>query len=243
MTRYFYRKDGDYVKDEILEKLKEQEQDAYDRKQIAWYEYIEARDRANEAYVVMRAAWVERRKAAETLNREYNLMLAVNSGYRKLVDQHGNKVKIRKYFNQAQRVFNDAKKKHEDLEMEFQRLKAEQRSKKEWFDLAHAEHKQIKELRLQRRDEIKEKQDQENIQLIEEIGALIGASLKLGENAKVKERKDGNGKDVYFGGLEQCDGPGHGHAVVDKDGQIIYLRDAVTGHGKCLIDISDKVKK
>ncbi len=230
------------MNDKILEKLKEQEQDAYDRKQKAWYEYIEARNRANEAYAVMRAAWVERRKAADTLNREYNLMLAVNSGYRKLVDQHGNKVKTRKNFNQAQRVFNDAKKKHEDLEMEFQRLKSDQRSKKELFDLAHAEHKQIKELRLQRRDEVKEKQDHENIQLIEEISALIGASLKLGENVKVKERKDG-GKDIYFGGLEQCDGVGHGHAVVDADGQIIYLRDAGTDYGKVLINEPDEVKK
>lgn len=50
----------------------------------------------------------------------------------------------------------------------------------------------------------------------------------FGQDAKVVPKKDGSGKiDVYFGGLNAAgDGIGHGHATIDANGNVTYLRDA-----------------
>ena len=50
----------------------------------------------------------------------------------------------------------------------------------------------------------------------------------FGQDAKVVPKKDGSGKiDVYFGGLNAAgDGLGHGHATIDVNGNVTYLRDA-----------------
>jgi len=45
--------------------------------------------------------------------------------------------------------------------------------------------------------------------------------------------------EVYFGGLGEADGPGHGHAVVDENGNLRHLRDAGFGDRKDLIIFDD----
>ena len=64
----------------------------------------------------------------------------------------------------------------------------------------------------------------------------------FGQNAKIVSRDDGK-TDVYFGGLAAAgDGLGHGHAVIDENGNVTYLRDAwVADHRDYLInDNADK---
>ena len=41
----------------------------------------------------------------------------------------------------------------------------------------------------------------------------------------------------FFGGLNAAgDGMGHGHAIIDHDGSVTYLRDAWQDHDDYLID-------
>lgn len=67
---------------------------------------------------------------------------------------------------------------------------------------------------------------------------IISNCSIFGEDAKIKPRNDGSGKtDIYFGGSNTAgDGYGHGHAVIDREGNVIYLRDSGRDHEEYLID-------
>ena len=73
---------------------------------------------------------------------------------------------------------------------------------------------------------------------IRKKGGFFEIGTMFGQNAKVRPRDDGSGKvDVYFGGLMGAgDGFAHGHAVIDRNGNVTYLRDAWQDHEDYLID-------
>lgn len=49
---------------------------------------------------------------------------------------------------------------------------------------------------------------------------------------KVYVSKDANGNtNIYFGGMGEPNGPGHGHYVVDRSGKVTYKRDPFDPHG------------
>ena len=66
-----------------------------------------------------------------------------------------------------------------------------------------------------------------------------GGRLRI-ENTKIVFRNDGK-TDVFYGGEYKAgDGEGHGHAVVDDSGVVVYLRDTWQKHGRALIDDAKK---
>ena len=84
--------------------------------------------------------------------------------------------------------------------------------------------------------------DKVNMALVQEKGGLFYLGSIFGQDAKIRPRNDGSGKtDVYFGGLYAAgDGIGHGHAIIDQDGTVTYLRDAWQDHDDYLIDNARK---
>ncbi|MCR5700511.1 MAG: hypothetical protein K6G49_03785 [Candidatus Saccharibacteria bacterium] len=74
--------------------------------------------------------------------------------------------------------------------------------------------------------------------LVHEKGGTSYLGSIFGQDAKIKPRNDGSGKtDIYFGGSNIAgDGYGHGHAVIDREGNVIYLRDSGRDHEEYLID-------
>lgn len=142
--------------------------------------------------------------------------------------------------------FEQAKNRHATLTAEFKRNKSERDRIKTEFDSANAEHKRLKEAFQSKLAEVKAKKaahkqrtvDKINMALVHEKGGAFYLGTIFGENAKIRERKDGSGKtDVYFSGLAGAgDGMGHGHAVIDRNGNIIYLRDAWSDHDNSIVD-------
>ncbi len=97
--------------------------------------------------------------------------------------------------------------------------------------------KKLEEVKSERATKKQQVVDKVNMALIKSNAHYLGTIF--GQDAKIVPKKDGSGKiDVYFGGLNAAgDGLGHGHATIDSDGNVAYLRDAwVTDKHDYLID-------
>lgn len=137
-------------------------------------------------------------------------------------------------FDSAKSAFESAKSRHESAQAEFKRLRAMRDSAKTEFDHLQAQFKQaqatfqrkLEEVRSDRANREQQAVDKVNMALIKSNAHYLGTIF--GQDAKVVPRKEGSGKtDVYFGGLNAAgDGYGHGHATIDRDGNVTYLRDA-----------------
>ena len=149
-------------------------------------------------------------------------------------------------FDYAKSTFESAKAHHESAEAEFKRLKALRDSAKAEFDRLQAQFKQAQAAFNRKLEEVKSAKaatkqqavDKVNMALVNEKRGTFYLGSIFGQDAKIRPRKDGSGKtDVFFGGLHaDGDGYGHGHAVIDRDGNVTYLRDAGQNHDDYLID-------
>ena len=149
-------------------------------------------------------------------------------------------------FDSARSAFASAKARHESAQDEFKRLKSMRDSAKAEFDRLQAQFKQaqtafnrkLEEVKSERATERQRAVDKVNMALVHEKGGAFYLGSIFGQDAKIRPRSDGSGKtDVYFGGLYAAgDGFGHGHAVIDRNGNVTYLRDAWQDHEDYLID-------
>lgn len=153
-------------------------------------------------------------------------------------------------FHRAKEAFERAKSRHESIQAEFKRAKAERDRLKAEFDSLHEEHLRLKEEFQRKLEEVKSERaakkqravDKVNMALVHEKGGAFYLGSIFGQDAKIRPRDDGSGKtDVFFGGLNSAgDGIGHGHAIIDRDGTVAYLRDAWQEHDDYLIDDAKK---
>ena len=149
-------------------------------------------------------------------------------------------------FDSAKSAFESAKARHESAQAEFKRLKAMRDSAKTEFDRLQAQFKQaqaafnhkLEEVKSERTAKKQQAVDKVNMALVHEKGGASYLGSIFGQDAKIKPRNDGSGKtDIYFGGSNIAgDGFGHGHAVIDREGNVIYLRDSGRNHEDYLID-------
>ena len=149
-------------------------------------------------------------------------------------------------FNCARSAFKSAKARHESAQAEFKKLKAMCDSTKAEFDRLQVQFKQaqtafqdkLKEVRSKRATREQRAVDKVNTALIKSNAHYLGSLF--GQNAKIVPHGDGT-THVFFGGLNAAgDGMGHGHAVIDRDGNVTYLRDAWQDHDDYLIDNARK---
>lgn len=133
-------------------------------------------------------------------------------------------------FNYAKSAFESAKARHESAQAKFKRLKAMRDSAKAEFDHLQEQFKQAQAAFQRKLEEMKSRNRQAvkkvNMALVKSNAHYLGTIF--GHDAKVVPKKDGSGKiDVYFGCLNAAeDGLGHGHAIIDANGNVIHLRDA-----------------
>ena len=55
------------------------------------------------------------------------------------------------------------------------------------------------------------------------IAAKAGVPFQYRDNVWISKESDGN-INIYFGGVGKPDGPGHGHYVMDQNGNVTYRR-------------------
>ena len=149
-------------------------------------------------------------------------------------------------FDSAKSAFESAKARHESAQAEFKRLKAQRDSAKAEFDHLQAQFKQAQAAFNRRLEEVKSERASRKQQSVDKVNmALVKSNAHylgtlFGQNAKVVPHGDGT-THVFFGGLNAAgDGMGHGHAVIDRDGNVTYLRDAWQDHDDYLIDDARK---
>lgn len=149
-------------------------------------------------------------------------------------------------FNYAKSAFESAKARHESAQAEFKKLKAMRDSAKAEFDRLQAQFKQVQAAFSCKLEEVKSERAAKKQQSIDKVNmALVKSNAHylgtlFGRNAKVVPHSDGT-THVFFGGLNAAgDGMGHGHAVIDYDGNVTYLRDAWQDHDDYLIDDARK---
>lgn len=149
-------------------------------------------------------------------------------------------------FDQAKSAFESAKARHEAAQAEFKSLKARRDAAKAEFDdlqerfkrAQDAFNRKLEEVKAERASKKQQSVDKVNMALVKSNAHYLGTLF--GQNAKVVPHGDGT-THVFFGGLSAAgDGMGHGHAVIDRDGNVTYLRDAWQDHDDYLIDSSRK---
>ena len=118
-------------------------------------------------------------------------------------------------FNSAKRTFEQAKAEHERAQATFKQAKAE-------FDRASKAFRN-------RLDTVKadgKKRHEKKRSLAEKAG------VPFQYRDKVWTSKGANGNiNLYFGGVGDPNGPGHGHYVLDRTGSVTYKRDPFDPHG------------
>ena len=118
-------------------------------------------------------------------------------------------------FDTAKREFDAAKAAHERTQTGF-------KTAKEAFDKASKT--------FRTRLEIVKSQNKKKIDDKREIAEKAGVPYQYLD--KVWVSKDSNGNtNIYFGGVGDPNGPGHGHYVVDRSGKVTYKRDPYDEHG------------
>lgn len=115
-------------------------------------------------------------------------------------------------FARAQQTFHSARAEHELAEAGFKRAKAELAS------CAKAFKARLDELKSASRKKRKE------------FAAKAGVPLQYQDDVWISTDSDGN-TNIYFGGIDKPDGPGHGHYAMNQNGTVTYRRDPFKPHG------------
>lgn len=118
-------------------------------------------------------------------------------------------------FSSVKRSFDQAKADHEHTQTEFKRAKA---------DLDQAAKAFKARLEAVRAQSKRKKDDKRS------IAERAGIPYQYRDNVWVSEQSDGS-VNIYFGGVGKPNGPGHGHYVMDRYGNITYRRDPFNEHG------------
>lgn len=115
-------------------------------------------------------------------------------------------------FARAQQTFHSARAEHELAEAELKRAKADFES------CAKAFRSRLDELKSASRKKRKE------------LAAKAGVPLQYQDDVWISMEPNGN-VNIYFGGVDKPDGPGHGHYVMGRNGVVTYRRDPFAPHG------------
>ena len=205
----------------------------------------ESFDRASAAYEygdrseapIYSAEGREHKENRNAANEEIKSLIQEIRTAKEYAESHAPRVSS-EAFNQAKAEFEAAKERHVKAQTRFKELKAERDHLKAEFDRAKEEFFRIKAEFDQRLELLKAER---TLHRSDEEKAIAIATDKFGEKpAKVRRRKDGK-MDVFFSSSGNYgDSVGHGHVVIDVDGNVIYMRDEWQdkSQGQYLIDSS-----
>lgn len=129
-------------------------------------------------------------------------------------------------FRSYQEIFKSYKAKHKVIQDRYAIAKRDNELAREQFDQARQDHQQAKRAfqdRLARVKAERASNEAKNRSMLMVVDPEV--AFMNGKQVKFKPRNDGSGKiDIYFGGMLDSDGYGHGHIVVDRDSNVIYMR-------------------
>ncbi|MCL2869373.1 hypothetical protein FWF48_01005 [Candidatus Saccharibacteria bacterium] len=143
-------------------------------------------------------------------------------------------------FDIYKRAYNEVKASHSQVQSQYGGAKQEHESAKAVFEAARQAHRQAKEAFQRRLNEVKAQKasyEDKNRGMLMVIAPDIG--YMDGKQVKFEYRKDGK-INVFFDGIGDPVGYGHGHIVIDEHSDVIYMRQPFKDKKKAGdIDIDD----
>lgn len=118
-------------------------------------------------------------------------------------------------FDTAKRAFNQAKSEHEAAQEAFKKARSEHDAAKNAFK---ARLEVVKAEQQRRRNDNRS------------LATRAGVPYQYLDDMKLSTDSEGN-INIYFGGVGTPDGPGHGHYVVSRNGEVTYSRNPFDPHG------------
>ena len=200
-----------------IDRLNSLQESAFENMKRAFDNASSAHDRRDGAGAASYAADGHRYKAESQgyVSERRGLVAEIRSAADRLKACKPDTQRAKDEFSSRKRAFDTAKTEHERAQDEFKRAKAE-------FDAAAKAFKsrleKVKAEGQKRRDDKKS------------IAEKAGVPYAYRDN--VHTSKDSNGNiNIYFGGVGEPNGPGHGHYVMDSRGNLTYKRDPFDPHG------------
>jgi hypothetical protein len=137
----------------------------------------------------------------------------------------------------------DARERHEATRPAFERAKNNFEHWRSQRDRANQQYQQVRKEFFAARDEHKAAKDAFEARLAavraerdrrrsdrRSVAERAGVPLQYRDNVWVSRDTDGN-YNIYFGGVGKPDGDGHGHYVMDRNGNVTYQREPFDPHG------------
>lgn len=217
-----------------IAKLRKREESAFIRRKKAWIAYADMCRCTCEAHDKMKEAWEAGLSAKEAMNEAFDALIGQLGRKPRPSEYNPEYLTSRKEFLAEKTVYDAAK-----TEYRFYRMQRNHRNA--IYDAARIEHDQAKSELIEALSD-KPKLDSDTIIREVDMAQVESKPFYLknlfGKNAIVVKRYDNSGKiDIYFDGIaDDGGGIGHGHAVIDATGKVVYLRDSWRSHDDSIIN-------
>lgn len=223
----------------VMNRAWEAKQAAYADQQAAWEAYmsikltngprIEILDNQQEkAYQEMKSAF-ESASLAYDMRDGASARMHANQGHAHKARSQAFAAERRQLVSEiraARERFEGAKPAFQTAKGEFARAQQTFHSARAEHELAEAEFKSCAKAFRSRLDELKSASRKKR----KELAAKAGVPLQYQEDVWISIEPNGN-VNIYFGGVDKPDGPGHGHYVMSQNGAVTYRRDPFAPHG------------
>lgn len=235
-------------------------QQAYDEQDRAWQQLQRLRDshgpRIGSLNSMQETAFQNMQRAFANASSAHDRRDGASA--RSYADEgHRYKGESQGYVSERRQLIGElrsAKAEHDATRPAFERAKNEFTSCKRAFDQAKAEHERAQaNFKQAKRDfdeavkafkarldhvksQGKKRRDDKSA-----LAAKAGVPYRYRDNVWVSTDSDGN-TNIYFGGVGEPNGPGHGHYVLDRNGKVTYKRDPYDPHGSHNFTESDDTR-
>ena len=230
----------------VMNRAWETKQAAYADQQAAWEAYMSIKLTNGPRIEILNTeqdqAYQEMKSAFESASLAYDMRDGASA---RMHANQGHACKIRSQTLAAERrqlvsEIRAARERFESAKPAFQAAKGELARAQQTFHSARAEH-ELAEAELKRAkadfesctkafrsrlDELKSASRKKH----KELAAKAGVPLQYQDDAWISIEPNGN-VNIYFGGVNEPDGLGHGHYVMDPNGAVTYRRDPFKPHG------------
>ncbi len=130
-------------------------------------------------------------------------------------------------FYQAKERFGQVKSKQAQAHTSFKQAKADRDAARATFDQLQKEYEKAQKDFQEHLNQLKAQHQQERKRTLDKAGVDYFER----DSAKIVKKADGTTQ-VYYGGLGDGDGLGHGHTTLDAQGKVTYDRQAFAAHGR-----------
>ena len=230
----------------VMNRAWEAKQAAYADQQAAWEAYMSIKltngprieilnNQQEKAYQEMKSAF-ESASLAHDMRDGASARMYANQGHacktrsqtlaaerRQLVSE----IRVaRERLNAAKPAFWSAKGEFARAQQTFHSARAEHERAQEALERAKADFESCAKAFRSRLDELKSASRKKR----KELAAKAGVPLQYQDDVWISMEPNGN-VNIYFGGVDKPDGPGHGHYVMGRNGVVTYRRDPFAPHG------------